>query len=288
MTGEGEIETMDNRLKILRSSIILGFLLFLFQGNATAQPPSLLAPQLFYSPVDGGIKLIWDNRAETMDNPLESNNLFIGYRIYRAQYTIEEWHLIAAFDNSDDSVYVIDEKGDTLNNGLRVDLPPITHSYTDSGGTFLDRDISRPINGLPYFYTVTAYGHPHVETERDNYMKKDDGTPIAVYPTKRYETGHDKSGLADVKVVPNPYKATSLFEVRYEDKIMFTNLPPAAVISIYSLEGDLVETIIHDSGTDSEMWNLISRNDQFVVSGLYYYVVQTESEKKIGKFVIMR
>ena len=279
---------MHKRLRIFISLLLLGCSLLLSRNIACAQSPRLSAPQLFYSPVDGGIKLTWDNRAETEDNPLEPNRLFIGYRIYRAQYTTEEWHLIGAFDDLEDSVYVVDEGGDTLNYGFPVDLPPICHSFTDTGGTFLDRHFSRPINGLPYFYTVTAYGYPNIETEKDNYKKNDDGIASPVYPTKRYETGQQSSNLDDVKVVPNPYKATSLFEVRYEDKIMFTNLPPAAVISIYTLDGDLVKTIIHESGTDSEKWNLTSRNDQFVVSGLYYYVVQTESDKKIGKFVIMR
>ena len=280
---------MKHYVNVLRSLILLGWVLVISQGSVSAQPPSTVsAPQLFYSPVDGGIRLTWDNGAETEDNPLDPNNLFIGYRVYRAQYTVEEWHLIAAFDNTEDSVYVVDDRGDTLNNGVRVNVPPICHSYTDTGGTFLDLDIPRPINGLPYFYAVTAYGHPNFETEKENYRKNDDGFPSPVYPTKRYETGHETSHLDDVKVVPNPYKATSLFEVRYEDKIMFTNLPPAAMITIYTLDGDLVKTIIHDSGTDSEKWNLTSRNDQFVVSGLYYYVVQTEHEKKIGKFVIMR
>ena len=279
---------MNNHLKFLKIFILLGCFLLSSHGIISAQLQNLSTPQLFYSPVDGGVKLTWDNRAETEDNPLEPNRLFIGYRIYRAQYTIEEWQLIAAFDNLEDSVYVVDDEGDTLNNGLPVNLPPISHSFTDTGGTFLDQEISRPVNGLPYFYAVTAYGYPHNETEKDNYKKNDDDFASPVYPTKRYETGQQSSNLDDVKVVPNPYKATSLFEVRYEDKIMFTNLPPAAVISIYTLDGDLVKTIIHESGTDSEKWNLTSRNDQFVVSGLYYYVVQTESDKKIGKFVIMR
>ncbi|MFQ6092482.1 MAG: T9SS type A sorting domain-containing protein [bacterium] len=279
---------MINRLNILIFLILWGCGLWIPDDKSSARESTLSSPQLFYSPLDEGVRLVWDNSAETTDNPMDPNNNFEGYRIYRAQYTIEKWHLIAAFDDVDDSVYVVDEKGDTLNSGFPVDLLPVCHSYTDTGGTFVDREIPRPINGLPYFYAVVAYTKKGLETEKDNNRKRDDGTPLPVYPTERYETGQQQASLADVKVVPNPYKATSLFEVRYEDKIMFTNLPPAAKISIYTLEGDLVKTIIHEDGTDSEKWNLTSRNEQFVVSGLYYYVVQTNEEKKIGKFVIMR
>ena len=278
---------MADLFKLFVTIIIIGCFTSVFGGDSLAQP-TLATPQLLYSPVDEGVRLIWDSRAERTRNPLEPNPDFEGYRIFRAQYNIDQWLLIGAFDSVNDSVYVIDERGDTLNNGQPVDLPPICHSYIDTGGPFLGKQIARPINGLPYFYSVVAYSTAGDETGKDNYQKCDDGTAMPVYPTKRYETGQQQSSLDSVKVVPNPYKASSLFEVRYEDKIMFTNLPPAAEISIYTLDGDIVKTILHESGTDSEKWNLTSKNNQFVVSGLYYYVVRTDTEKKIGKFVIMR
>ena len=70
---------------------------------------------------------------------------------------------------------------------------------------------------------------------------------------------------------------------------------PAAknTITIYTLSGDLVETIEHDGtqGYGEAEWNLISRNGQEVVSGIYMYVVQTDGgafEDFIGKFVVVR
>jgi len=35
-------------------------------------------------------------------------------------------------------------------------------------------------------------------------------------------------------------------------------------------------------------WNLISRNGQDVVSGVYLYSVDCGSEKKVGRFVLIR
>ncbi len=74
----------------------------------------------------------------------------------------------------------------------------------------------------------------------------------------------------------------------------FANLPRAKNnVNIYTLSGDLVETIEHD-GTDGygeASWNLISRNGQEVVSGIYMYVVQSDDgafEDFIGKFVVVR
>jgi len=261
-------------------------------------PPEI--PNLTYSPVNNGVKLVWNDVAEhTVDQMLGVVD-FEGYKVYRAQYSPENWEMIAAFDNRpNEPVYVLNTEGDTLNPGSPVDLPPITHTFVDTGGTFLGRPVSRPINGLPYFYTVVSYDPtkpeipgirpllPSMESAKTNFLQRH-GSPVAIYPTELYEAGDQPRPLSDVKVAPNPYKGTSLFEARYEDKIRFLNLPPTCKISIYTMTGDLVDVIIHDDGSDSELWDLISRNEQSVVSGLYLYVVETKTDKYIGKFVIIR
>ena len=58
-------------------------------------------------------------------------------------------------------------------------------------------------------------------------------------------------------------------------------------------DGDLVEEIDHDgrNGQGEASWNLVSRNGQEVVSGIYLFVVQTEDQRFedfIGKFVVIR
>ena len=72
------------------------------------------------------------------------------------------------------------------------------------------------------------------------------------------------------------------------EKICFQNLPRDAIVRIYSLGGELVETLYPDcrgpTGGDA-CWNLISRNDQIVVSGVYLYHVDSPVGEKIGKFV---
>ena len=118
--------------------------------------------------------------------------------------------------------------------------------------------------------------------------------PLEIIPNGLYTesaASYNPEDMSKIKVVPNPYRGTALFESRYEDKIMFTNLPPACKIQIFTINGDLVDTIYHDSGDKMEVWELITRNQQKVVSGLYLYTVEIEepeSEKIIGKFVIIR
>ncbi|MFC2076034.1 T9SS type A sorting domain-containing protein [candidate division KSB1 bacterium] len=261
-------------------------------------PPEI--PNLTYSPVAGGVKLAWSDAAEVATDQMLGITDFEGYKIYRAQYAPEKWEMIAAFDNRpEDPVYVVDTDGDTLNSGNPVDLPAVTHTYVDTGGDFLGRTVTRPLDGLPYYYAVVAFDPvkpeipgirpmlPSMESARTNYQQSG-GAPLPIYPTYLYETGDTPRDLSEVIVAPNPYKGTSSFEARYESRIRFLNLPPTCKISIYTMAGDLVEEIEHVSGSDSELWDLISRNNQSVVSGLYIYVVETEADKHIGKFVIMR
>lgn len=260
-------------------------------------PPVI--PGLVYSPSITGaaIDLSWDDLAETTVDAMLGTLDFEGYKIYRAMYRPEKWEMIFACDNRSEPVILKDGDGNIMN-PVPVDLPDITHTFKDEGGTFMGREISVPIYGLRYYYVVVAYdpdkpataARPEMlsqESAKSNYKKTAAGAADPVIP--RYAPVPDD--MSKIKVVPNPYKGTALFESRYEDKIMFTNLPPASKISIYSLAGDLVDTIYHDEGYGDVLWDLISRNEQKVVSGLYIYVVERNVpayDKFIGKFVIIR
>lgn len=259
-------------------------------------------PNLVYNPGYNSVHLTWDNIAETTIDPMLGRVDFRGYKVYRAMYAPRNWQMIAAFDNVDEVVPVVTTEGDTLG---WTNLPPIQHSFVDTGGVFMGRKYDRPLNGLPYYYAVVAYdpdkpaegGRPalrSIESPRNNYMTDPTtGAPLPVFPKGLYE--YDASGkvtpgydISKVTVVPNPYKGTSIFEERYQEKVIFQNLPPACKISIYTITGDHVITIQHTSGTSQEEWNLKSRNEQYVKTGLYIYVVETENAKKIGKLVLLR
>jgi hypothetical protein len=61
-------------------------------------------------------------------------------------------------------------------------------------------------------------------------------------------------------------------------------------IRIFTLSGDLIQEAQHDGaqGNGTYFWNLISRNGQNVVSGIYLYVVESGKELCRGRFVIIR
>ncbi|RJP78661.1 MAG: T9SS C-terminal target domain-containing protein [Candidatus Zixiibacteriota bacterium] len=263
-------------------------------------PPPI--PNLNYTGMSGGVRLAWDNHAEYEIDPLLGYSDFEGYKVYRAPYAPTNWQMIAAFDNLPDSaVYVINTEGDTLNPGAPEDLPDVTHAFTDTGGVFLGEVYEQPVNSVPYYYVVVAYdsykpanpeeGLPEFmpqESAKSNYLKDpSSGAPMPVYPIG-FAEDVSTSGVENVKVVPNPYRGTNPLESRYENTVTFINLPPACKITILTLAGDIVDTIDHTDGTNAERWDLLSKNTQSVVSGLYIFVVETESDKKIGKFVIAR
>jgi len=276
-------------------------------------PPPI--PNLNYTGMSGGVRLAWDNHSELEPDPLLGYSDFEGYKIYRAAYAPASWQLIYACDNLPDSlVYVVNTEGDTLNPAGPDSLPDLTHAFTDTGGvTPWGTSYDRPINNVPYYYAVVGYDSykpatsqtPEFlpqESARSNYLKNpSSGAPLPVYPQSfagseenENQAGEPAGGMStytnvqQVKVVPNPYRGTNLFEARYESIIRFINLPPACKITILTLAGDIVQTLDHSDGTDSESWDLLSKNTQSVVSGLYLYIAETTADKKIGKFVIAR
>ena len=115
---------------------------------------------------------------------------------------------------------------------------------------------------------------------------------------------------APVYVYPNPYRHDGGYlegafegnEAQKRDKaidrtraINFANLPANCTIRIYSLDGDLVRELEHradhpsDPDASHEEWNLITRNTQLVVSGLYYWAVENNDtgEIQVGKLAIV-
>ena len=114
----------------------------------------------------------------------------------------------------------------------------------------------------------------------------------------------EEEGLG-VVVFPNPYRIDGKYaDAGYENRdrnrssartraIHFANLPKVCKIRIYTINGDLVREIDHfrpEGGSESqhEIWDVISRNTQAVVTGIYLWHVSSEMGDQIGKLVIMK
>jgi hypothetical protein len=106
------------------------------------------------------------------------------------------------------------------------------------------------------------------------------------------------SSLDNIHVVPNPYVATSIFEPanvyragRGERRIYFRGLPPECTVRIYTLSGQLVQTLHHSSSADDGQmsWNLVSRDGMDVAYGVYIFHVDAPGVgQHIGRFAIIK
>jgi len=164
------------------------------------------------------------------------------------------------------------------------------------------------LNGFPYFYSVVPLSLvPGDSAGADITLQ---GNPSASNAQVVYPRGDSRNDQANVFVVPNPYKGGAQWDLvpREEDpsgtKVTFMNLPRTkGTIHIYTIAGDLVKDIPFDGrppsdlqygkdavtgGRGSAPWNLISRNGQKIVTGIYLYSVDTELGKQIGRFIIIR
>ena len=97
--------------------------------------------------------------------------------------------------------------------------------------------------------------------------------------------------LDEIKVVPNPYIVRNNWErSRDYSVIAFTHLPDKCTIRIYTLSGDHLRTLEHESTTfgGNENWDLITKNRQKIAAGVYIYHIDSEYGEKIGKFAVVR
>ena len=157
---------------------------------------------------------------------------------------------------------------------------------------------------VPYYVSVSAFDFGHPPKSLDPLESSPVQNQVEAFAMDQ-EPAILENGKLDVFCYPNPYRGdgnyvANGFENREGDlptsrehSVWFANLPHKCTISIFSLDGDLVRRLDHDepqgSGTASvHRWNVISRNTQEVVTGLYYWVVESEYGNQIGKLAIIK
>lgn len=260
--------------------------------------------------------IYWDRvQAELTPDPITQKFDFEGYRIYRSNAGADignttdfllSINLVAEFDRNDNavgyntgfsSVKLSSPKffpGDTTEYWYRY--PPANDNITN-------------LNGWQYLYGVSAYD------QGDSAIGVSSLESATVI--KRVVTGTKptSNASADIGVYPNPYYANAAWDQAGERsrKIYFYNLPALAEIKIFTLTGDLVAELRHDAATydgtgikwfndfsgmgiPAEMsggehaWDLITKYDQALATGLYLFTVKDLSNNSVkrGKFVIVK
>ncbi len=159
--------------------------------------------------------------------------------------------------------------------------------------------IDHLLPSTPWWVSVTAFDYGSPESGLSALESSISNNAQSTYALP--DADRVLSEKLEAFVYPNPYRLDGGYRGRgFEGRmqsdrmpdrtraIHFANLPPFCTIRIYTLDGDLVRTIEHDDGTSHDCWDLITRNHQLVVSGLYYWTVTGPGgQTQIGKVAIV-
>ena len=160
---------------------------------------------------------------------------------------------------------------------------------------------------VPYWINVTAFDYGSPQSGLPSLETSPTVQPTVTYALESTESITSRDKL-EVYIYPNPYRLDAGYNaagfeglgknerdrpVDRTRRLHFANLPPKCTIRIYSLDGDLVRKLDHDMDSSDplsnhETWDLITRNTQMVVSGLYYWTVETpDGKSQAGKLAIV-
>ena len=160
------------------------------------------------------------------------------------------------------------------------------------------------IHSQPVFFSVTGFDFGNPENALEPLESSPLTNSIKVFPI--YSADQVAVNHAEVKVYPNPYRIDAGYaEDRFEDpqrtgrtewerRIHFINLPEECTIKIWTSDGDLVREINHYPGgqfseTNSKAyWDMITRNTQAIVSGIYIYSIESDNGTQVGKIVVIK
>jgi len=101
-----------------------------------------------------------------------------------------------------------------------------------------------------------------------------------------------------IKVVPNPYVASAKWEPennftsgRGDRALHFTHLPNQCTIRIFTVNGELVDVIEHESAYNNgtAVWDMLSRDNLSISYGVYVYHIDAPGiGERIGKFAVIK
>lgn len=282
-------------------------------------PPPV--PNFLVDPGPNEITLRWDDLPERTPDEQSGEIDFEGYRIYlsrRPDATEFEW--LKEVDIVDDYQFPEDQTQEDIrfNTGLGSVVADDPITVVAEGDTIVYEyayTIRNLRDGFKYWTAITAFDRgtqdlPPLESgiNLSRTLAIPGTNPVA------FREGSDRVG-----VFPNPYRGAAVWDggLIRDRYLWFTNLPARARIRIYTLAGDLVDTIDFDgeaydaqdirgiydptdpTSPDRDLpvlsggmaaWDLITEYDQAVASGLYLFAVEDldTGKRQVGRFLILK
>jgi len=257
------------------------------------------------------VTIYWDKSAEYSVDPLSGKRDFEGYRIYKSQVGIDLTQSqdlsqiltkVAEFDSAGN-----DNGYNTGFNFIKLDSPK--YFVGDTTAYWYKFEFDNLLNGWQYIFSVTAFDKGDLENNIESLESSVSANAVRVFPG----TPAKSIDEAEIGVYPNPYYAGAIWDGPQERqrKIYFYNLPEECEITIYTLAGDIVAVLNHDRNYNASdirwfetysragnqilsggehAWDLITKYDQAIASGLYLFTVKDKKTGKIktGKFLIIK
>ncbi len=287
-------------------------------------PPT--PPRVKAIPSANKVTLYWDRSTEESIDFISGEKDFEGYRVYRTQLgedlpgkdLLSSFTRIAEFDSVDGVGYDTDFDfirlqepvtfGETAFNPVTGSDETIYYSYKFENENLL--------NGWQYAYAVTAFDRGDPEIRLQSLESSRLANVVRVFPgaqTREVQMAANGGNEIKVGVYPNPYRVNAAWDGNLERdrKLYFFNLPANCEVRIYSLGGDLVDRFEHRGAAyagdgiqwnekfargdrvfsgGEHAWDLVTRDDQAIASGLYYFTVENLDTKEIqrGKFLVIK
>ena len=195
---------------------------------------------------------------------------------------------------------VLDNGDLKYNEGERIYIVNSAYENLSIGSTYS----LNIINEVPLYVTIfnapaDTMALPPVEGQIVKITTNRAHTPKDLYEITFDAIAFSKTTESDldmIRVVPNPYVVSSKTELytgssSYDQhEVRFTHLPPKCTINIFTLTGDKVRTIEHESQSYGEArWDLLSEENLEVSYGIYIYVVKIpDGTVKVGKMAIVK
>ena len=255
------------------------------------------------------VALYWDLTAERSRDPVTGLLDFEGYRIYRsnpgddlAGDILSRATLIAQYDKP------MNQTG--FNNGfdeVLLDEPVIfANDTTRYWYRFEARDLK---SGWQYLFTLSAFDHGDPDAGLQSFESSRVFNATRVFPGTPAAKAEER---LKVGIYPNPYRVNAAWDgsTSRTRKLNFYNLPPRSEIRVYTLAGEIVAEMLHESDTyigdtrwyddfsapnriqpgGEHSWDILSENGLSISGGLYLYTVKDleSGDVQHGKFVIIK
>jgi hypothetical protein len=271
-------------------------------------PPTV--PVMKVVPEQNKATIYWDKRAEASIDPISGIKDFAGYRIYRTQSGFD----LTNNQNILASLVVLaqyDSAGSTgFNTGFKsVELATPMIFPNDTTKYYYKYVVPNLLDGWQYLFSVTAFD----KGDPSNNLGPLESSHLANMKSILPGTLPTDDSNTKLGVYPNPYYGNAIWDGNSERlrKIYFYNLPSDCEITIYTLAGDVVKRLQHNSASNGQdirwfdqyaagsnqqftggehAWDLITDNDQAIATGLYLFTVKNNKNGNIktGKFLIIK